>query len=172
MHKRIFIILSLLVAVSCQEETSLKETDDNPVYLTEIHLGQGYLDQINNAEKITLSRIRNLDYGDYEVEPVAVDLELDDMSELKDILLNDRSYVFDLRKRCVFVPEYVLEFSVKERKLLLLYAPLCKEFKLPYGQFKAQIIEIDPSFKKIEELLKKYKQQLEVSDENNTSIND
>lgn len=166
MYRTLIVLLSLLTVVSCREGSPLKETDENPVYYASIHLGQGYLDHVNNANRVVVTKIKPLDTDDYEFEPLSVDMNKEDISSLKDILLNDKSYLFDVRKKCVFIPEYALEFYVKGQKMLFLYAPLCKEFKVPYGHFKEQIIEIDPSFEKIEGLLEKYKNQLEVNDEN------
>lgn len=174
MYIIIMFALMTLLTVGCREGTPLSEkgADENPVYMTEVRLGQAYLDQVNNANRIVLSKVSESPPKGYALDENTVELSEHDIAALKDILLDDKSYLFDVRKRCVFIPEYALEFYVKGEKLLLLYAPLCKEFKIPYGQFKSQIIEIDPSFEQIENLLNKYKKQLEVfNDENDTSTN-
>jgi hypothetical protein len=172
MFKSIIMIFTLLITVGCQEGTPLSKEDTNPVRLSEIHLGPAYLDTINNAQTVTFSKVRPILPKDFKLEGDTIDLDRDDVAKLKEILLSDKSYLFNIQKKCVFVPEYALEFKLRGNAMLLLYAPTCKEFKVPYGRFKAQIIEIDPSYEQIEALLKKYKEKLEVSDENNTSNDD
>lgn len=167
MYLRLLMLLSVFTFTSCQEGTPLEKGDTtNPVYLAETHLGPGYLDIVNNADTVSLIKVQPKMPRDYELEDKSVEMDHGDVAKLKDVLLNDDSYIFDLQKHCVFLPEYALKFKARDKVLLLLYSPTCKEFKIPYGQFKAQIIEIDPSFEQIEKLISKYKTQLEVNDEN------
>lgn len=173
MYRVILAVLISLAAVGCREGSNLGEINKgNPVYLTEAHMGKGYIDHINNADRIVISKVESRSPTDFYPEGVSIDFDKEDISKFKDILLNDKSYLFDRKKKCFFVPEYTFEFYLKGYKLLMFYSPLCKELKISYGNLKPQIIGIDPSFEQIENLINRHKKQLEVNNENSTSAND
>lgn len=157
--------LGLLLATGCREGSPLEEKEKNPVALAEERFGKGYLNAINLSDLLTIGKVQPDGFGGFTLEEKEVALSAKDLAALKELLLNDDSYLFDIEKRCLFVPEYLLRFKRGEKATLLLFSPLCKQLKMPYANFKQLIIDIDPSFERIEGIVKKYKPQLEDSDE-------
>lgn len=172
MYRALFAVLTLLMVSGCQKSSPPKKEYSQMVQLVRTHLGQNYLDHIQEAEGIAIVKVKPQPADKSQGEKQSIELDQGDVLKMKEILLNDNSYQFAFQKKCLFLEEYLLKFHAKGEEMQLFYSPACKQFKYPHAPNRSgDIIEIDPSAKQIEMLINKYTKQFEVNDEHNSSSN-
>lgn len=165
MYKKLLLIATLFAIIGCKEVSSSKEKNSHADSLVQTHLGINFLDHVEATKSIAIYKVTPQFPSSYKIEKESVEMHPSDVQSIKEILSSDKSYLFNIKKKCPFLPEYALELRGEKEGMTLLYAPSCKELKRVHGELEAQIIEIDPSAEKIDTLIQKYQQQQGVKNE-------
>jgi hypothetical protein len=88
----------------------------------------------------------------YEPLDHALELPASIFKPMQALLLNDNTYMFDAKKKCLFIPNLALELKLNDEKLTILIGIRCKQVQFIYGKENI-ILDVDPAFPEIEELL-------------------
>ena len=74
-----------------------------------------------------------------------------EVKSLKSILLDEKTYDFELTKRCPFLPEYVFQINKGEKKLNLFVCYSCEKITIIYKTKKIIVdyINVRPKFQHI-----------------------
>lgn len=106
------------------------------------------VDTILNSQEVTLTDIHK--NRKLKISPEQLQL-------FRSYLKNDSSYVFDMKKRCLFVPQLAFEFN-DFPKVTIFVSMICNQVKIITGD-KPTILDYDPAKdelnKLIEELINK-----------------
>ncbi|MCB1112504.1 MAG: hypothetical protein H7A37_10060 [Chlamydiales bacterium] len=105
-------------------------------------LGLDAVETIKNSQDVTFSKAAPDSNNNFKIvgEPRA--LSHLDYAALKQILLDDRSYIFDKTKACLFIPEAVITFNASA-PVKVLISPSCKQLKFLY-EGESVILDCDP----------------------------
>lgn len=120
---------------------------------------------ISNAQGITAMRVRPL-WGQeerYEVVSHEQELNADQCKSFVALLLDNKSFLIGIKKKCVFVPELLLKVKASNGELLILVSPSGKQLEFIQGDVKERR-EADPCFAQMDAIFKEI--TWEVIDEN------
>lgn len=131
----------LIAANSCtsQQRDVKKETSE-----LNIIIGREDFQAIKNATSIRLYAIRSPSSETVVTAPKKIEIVGAAKNQVIQILTLDQSYILDKTKKCLFVPEYALEFE-GQTPLLILISPSCKQLKIIKSSGSATL-DIDPAF--------------------------
>lgn len=71
---------------------------------------------------------------------------------IQTLLIDDATYMFDAKKKCLFLPNLAIEMKLNEEKLTILIGTSCKQVRFIYGDEKITL-DVDPAFPEIEKLV-------------------
>lgn len=141
----------LLLALACSPEKVQKEEKDRLIVQT---IGDEAFDKLSSAHRIAVMKVKPEPSGNFQVQGQALLLNSKQMQKLLMLLTDDNSYLFDVTKRCLFIPEYALQIQGEE-SLLLLLSPSCKQIRfLNVHENKHLTLDIDPSFESVMSVVK------------------
>lgn len=144
-----WILLSLLgvFCVACGGGEKIKRGNDvfSTVRLEE-KVGEQVVSVLRSSEAVQVFRlgpppvptIERL--GDYPILETGPYLTLDQVGELRGLLLNDEHYQFDLLKRCVFVPDVGYVFQTENDEVGVFISFSCKQVQIC---FEGNCLRID-----------------------------
>lgn len=74
-----------------------------------------------------------------------------EVEELNALLLQDKGYIFDRTKKCLFIPEVTFTFE-KKGKVVVIVSLICKQIKVVNGD-KSIILDTDPMEEELEDFM-------------------
>lgn len=138
----IFLLCSVCSLSSCSKATT-PQTDR-----LRKEIGQRYFDLISSPDSVS---IRGMTPPSPERDLSQIEIE-----ELQAILLNDSHYIFDVRKKTIFLPSYAFTFQKgKDVTLITINLPSA-QIKFSENQ-RSIIIDNDPSRDLIENFIESLK---------------
>lgn len=102
--------IGLLIFNSCYKDSNLLYD----------YFGKEIVTHMKNAKEIKIYKINPIFHDEYKIENFIRTLNSNECENIKKMLLDESSYVFNLDKRCLFLPEYALMFDDNDELLLLL----------------------------------------------------
>jgi hypothetical protein len=108
---------------------------------------------LKDSNSVTAFTIQAKINGSFQITSEK-DLTTDQIASLRKIVLPDPGYIFDMHKRCVFIPD--IGFSFDNERVVLLISRSCQQIKfLETGT--ETILDYNPQKKDIEAFIKKLK---------------
>lgn len=127
----IFLALAVLpLLVGCQQSTSHRLQDKVGKEIYTVLSKPGHV-KIEGQRTLTQSEIEGL----------------------QTYLLEDKGYVFDRTKKCLFIPELTITFEGKDQ-VVVLVSFACKQVKYIHGD-QTVIVDTDPMSKEFEDFIRK-----------------
>ena len=74
-----------------------------------------------------------MDFLGYPVKGKGPDLAPKQIERLQLMLLDENTYLFDVVKKCLFLPEYAFRFVRGDRSVIVLVCYSCEELTFVYG---------------------------------------
>ena len=141
-----------LFAVLCTTACSKKdEHSTREMTLLEKEIGKDNLEILKSPQSVSkFSVIRSLDLP-YVPMSREVVLTKDEISQWQNVLLNDKSYHYDIKKKVVFIPAVALKF-IKDKEVVVLLSPLAKQLKIILPG-KTVTLDYDPAQEQFAALL-------------------
>lgn len=136
-YKTLTCILGSLLALSACATTTLQ---------LERKLGKHTYAALNNAKAVSVVKVAEVRKPPYTPEGTPKNLNTEEVTTLRKLLLNDHSYSFNRIKRCLFIPEISYQFTGD--KVVNVYVSYsCKKIKI-VSENNTNIIDYDPMAKK------------------------
>lgn len=118
--------LFIIICATCCSKKD--EHSKHEVTLLEKEIGKDNLEILKSPNQVfKFSVIRSLDLP-YVPMSREVALTKEEVLQWQNVLVNDKSYHFDLKKKVVFIPSVALKF-IKDREVVVLLSPLAKQLK-------------------------------------------
>jgi hypothetical protein len=139
MKKTITLAMLCMVAVvllSCRQGTAPDEgkkmgTDISPKVME--FLGNDIIDILKNPDKVESYRVKfqktgkGSNLGGYPVTAKGPELAPKQIERLQAILFDANTYLFDVVKKCLFLPEYAYRFIRGDKQVIVLVCYSCEE---------------------------------------------
>lgn len=90
--------------------------------------------------------------GDYKALNNPVEFPNSLLKGIQAILIDDATYMFDAKKKCLFLPNLAIEMKLDEEKLTILIGTSCKQVRFIHDDEKITL-DVDPAFTEIEKLV-------------------
>ncbi|MEC7840357.1 MAG: hypothetical protein VX777_10000 [Chlamydiota bacterium] len=155
----IICCLGALFTVACNSDYEKEDMPQPKMDLVRKHLGNSFIDKVVESDYSLLIKVTPKLPSKYKIENERVTISDQDAKDLKNILLNNDSYMFDLTKSCLFIPEYAIDFQ-GETNVTILLSPTCKQIEVIDEQSSSVRADIDPAFDSIMSILSKYQEKL------------
>ncbi len=136
-YKHLTCILGSILALSACATTTLQ---------LERKIGKQTYSALNNSKAVSVVKVAEVRKPPYTPESTPKNLSAEQVSQLRELILNDNSYNFDRIKRCLFIPEISYQFSGD--KVVNVYVSYsCKKIKI-VSENNTNIIDYDPMAEK------------------------
>ncbi len=139
------IFTSLLVALSVMQTACGTKTER-----LENKVGKPVYAILTSSPQITMTQIMSSVVSTHQApilsEATPSKLTEQQVKELRHLILNDEHYVFDMTKRCVFVPQLAYHFSTHQNVAIYVSLP-CEKIKIVNGNVSV-FIDYDPMSKR------------------------
>lgn len=121
MYRAIAFIIAATIAVTVSLTIQAAETNRFTEYTN-----QTIVDTIEQADSVT-----GIKLGDRKSnEQPPAKLSSEQISSLQALLLDDSHYIFDMKKKCMFVPQYSYTFKQQENSVTVVVSELCQKIKI------------------------------------------
>jgi hypothetical protein len=135
-----------MLSCSCSSKSEPKELSKTSKL--EAALGSSSYALIANADEITAFKVAPKLPGpgvpSYQPSSATITLTENASKELREALLNDASYHFDITKKCLFIPTLALVFSKGDESMSIYVSPACQQLKFLNGD-KTLLLDYDPA---------------------------
>ena len=119
-------LVLMLCATSCSKNDAQSQRETSQL---EKEIGKDNLQILKSPNQVfKFSVIRSLDLP-YVPMSREVALTKEEISQWQNVIINDKSYHFDIKKKVVFIPSVALRF-VKDKEVVVLLSPLAKQLKI------------------------------------------
>ncbi len=136
-YKLLTCILGSLLALTACATTTLQ---------LERKIGKPTYSALNNSKTVSVVKVAEVRKPPYAPEGAPKNLSTEQVSQLREMLLNDNSYNFNRIKRCLFIPEISYQFS-GDKAVNVYVSTSCKKIKI-VSENNTNIIDYDPMAKK------------------------
>lgn len=138
----------ILCAAGCSKHDEQSKRDTT---LLEKEIGRDNLEILKSPNQVfKFSVIRSLDLP-YVPMSREVALTKEEVLQWQNVIVNDKSYHFELKKKVVFIPSVALKF-IKDKEVVVLISPLAKQLKFILPG-KTVTLDYDPAQDQFAELL-------------------
>jgi len=139
MNKMVMLVIvavALAVATSCRQNDTGKEDSvmvPEPSAKVMQFLGGVMIDILKNPEKVESYRVgfhktgKGNNMGGYPVTGKGRDLAPKQVERLQAMLFDENTYLFDVVKKCLFLPEYAFRFLKGGKSVIVLICYSCEE---------------------------------------------
>lgn len=110
---------------------------------TERAVGKESFYFLENADKVSVMQVSRDGKDGYIAISEEKTLTPKEVTVLRGYLLNDSSYQFERRKKCLFVPEYAFKFQGKNKETTVLVSFSCPQIKVLLNKHSV-VIDHDP----------------------------
>lgn len=124
MYKKILSAIILVLACACTEE----KVKSGPLF--EKTVGKEVVEVIIGTDAVKATKISN---------NKKIQLTDEQLTKFRKLILSDSSYIFDKKKRCVFVPQMSYVF----KDVTILVSHTCNQIKITAPSKKSVIIDYD-----------------------------
>jgi len=133
---------AVALAGSCRQETAPGGGEKMDAKITQKvmdFLGSDIIDIIKSPDKVESYRVefhktgKGENLGGYPVKGKGPDLAPKQIERLQLMLLDENTYLFDVVKKCLFLPEYAFRFVRGDRSVIVLVCYSCEELTFVYG---------------------------------------
>jgi hypothetical protein len=108
---------------------------------------------LESADRVSVMEVAREGKDGYKIVSEEQFLTPEQVIVIRSYFLNDSSYQFERRKKCIFVPEYAFKFQGKNKETVVLVSYSCPQVKFLLNQH-AVVIDHDPISAKMEALTK------------------
>ena len=136
-YKPLTCILGSLLALSACATTTLQ---------LERKIGKPTYSALTNSTTVSVVKVAEVRKPPYTPEGNPQNLSTEQVSQLRELLLNDSSYNFNRIKRCLFIPEISYQFS-GDKNVNVYVSYSCKKIKI-VSENNTNIIDYDPMAEK------------------------
>lgn len=117
-------------------------------------LGESAYQTLTTARRIVIIKSKPTPSGEFKHPKEFIILDAKTNKELISILSDETNYIFDMTKKCIFIPEYAFQ-AQGDTDLLILFSPSCKQIKfITPASTKNKILDIDPASEKLISIIK------------------
>lgn len=136
-YKPLTCILGSLLALTACATTTLQ---------LERKLGKQTYAALDSAKTVSAVKVAEVRKPPYTPNGAPQTLNKEQISELREMLLNDNSYNFNRIKRCLFIPEMSYQFA-GDKVVNVYVSSSCKKVKI-VSENNTNIIDYDPMAEK------------------------
>jgi len=153
------IMLITLLAITLGSCAFASKNDQASSQRLENKISHEIVQQIANPKQVSVGRTFKNEDKIFVMSPTQHVLTGDKVEELKKMLINDKGYIFDKTKKCLFVPEIAFSFQ-SSKEVVLLVNLFCNQVKFVDGD-KSVIVDYDPMAKEFNAFCREILDQLD-----------
>lgn len=106
----VILLVNSILFNSCQNET-------NPL---NDRFSKEIVESIRNTKQIKLYQVESSFHDEYKIGKLIRILTNEECKKIKSLMLQKSSYIFDVDKRCLFLPEYAFIFDDSKKTEVLI----------------------------------------------------